>query len=153
MEAVMSITVRTPTDGDFFSWLALYEGYAAFYDVPLTDDRALLLWSWLTDASNEESALIAVDDGELVGLVHFREFVRPLEADRGMFIDDLFVADSARNAGTGKALIDAVSDRARDKGLGVVQWITAPDNETAQQLYDKVGKRTPWVTYELDLKS
>ncbi|MEO8907659.1 MAG: GNAT family N-acetyltransferase [Microbacteriaceae bacterium] len=147
----MSITIRTPSDADFFDWLGLYEGYAEFYEEPLTDQRALQLWSWLTDASHEENALVAVDDGSLVGLVHFREFTRPLEADRGSYIDDLFVQGDARNTGVGRALIAAVTDRARAAGLGVVQWITAPDNEDAQRLYDDVATPTPWVTYEIDL--
>ncbi|WP_308464867.1 GNAT family N-acetyltransferase [Rathayibacter soli] len=147
----MSITIRTPGDGDFFDWLGLYEGYAQFYEEPLTDQRALQLWSWLTDASHEENALVAVDDGSLVGLVHFREFTRPLEADQGSYIDDLFVKDDARHSGVGRALIDAVSDRARAAGHGVVQWITAADNAEAQALYDDVATRTPWVTYEIDL--
>jgi len=148
----MSITIRTPTDGDFFAWLGLYEGYAAFYNVQLTDERALLLWSWLTDANHEENVLVAAEDGELVGLAHFREFARPLEADRSIAIDDLYVADGKRRTGVGRQLIDAITDLARGKGFGVVQWVTAPDNGEAQKLYDSVGERTQWVTYEIDLK-
>lgn len=149
--AGMSITIRTPTDGDFFAWLGLYEGYAAFYNVQLTDERALLLWSWLSDVNHEENVLVAADDGELVGLVHFREFSRPLEADRSIAIDDLYVAEDKRRSGVAQQLIDAVVKQARGKGLGVVQWITAADNEEAQKLYDKVAERTNWLTYEIDL--
>jgi len=148
----MSITIRTPTDGDFFAWLGLYEGYATFYDVQLTDERALLLWSWLSDTNHEESVLVAADDGELVGLVHFREFARPLEADRSIAIDDLYVADDRRHLGVGQQLVDAVAERARAQGFGVVQWITAADNDEAQKLYDKIADRTSWITYEIDLK-
>lgn len=148
----MSITIRTPTDSDFFAWLGLYEGYTNFYNVTLTDQRALVLWSWLTDPQHEETVLVALDDDELVGLVHYRQFARPLEADHSVFIDDLYVAENAREHGVGEQLIEAVTTKAREKGLGAVQWITAPDNELALKLYDKVGKRTEWVTYEIDLK-
>jgi GNAT superfamily N-acetyltransferase len=148
----MSITIRTPTDGDFFSWLGLYEGYAEFYETVLTDEKALILWSWLSDPAHEENALVAVDDdGALVGLAHYREFSRPLESDRGLFIDDLYVTADARNKGVGTQLIEAVKALASEKKFGVVQWITAPDNETAQKVYDQVATRTPWVTYELEL--
>jgi ribosomal protein S18 acetylase RimI-like enzyme len=153
-EAVMPITIRTPHDSDFFSWLGVYEGYAKFYDTELTDQRALILWSWLSDAKHEENALIAVDDdadGEIVGLVHFREFSRPLEADRSLFIDDLFVVPDYRGKGVGRSLIDAVTKIGTDKGFGVVQWITAPDNADAQKLYDDVASRTSWVTYEREI--
>ena len=152
----MSLTVRPAADGDFFAWLGLYEKYAAFYETALTDAKALLVWSWLIDPGHEENALVAVDDeavGEntLLGLAHFREFARPLETDRGMFLDDLYVDEPARGHGAGKALIEAVRGIAQERNLGVVQWITAPDNETAIRIYEEVGARTPWLTYEIEL--
>ena len=147
----MSIDVRPVADGDFFAWLDLYEKYAEFYETPLTDQKALLLWSWLTAPDHEEDGLVAIEGERLVGLAHFREFARPLEADRGLFLDDLYVADENRGKGVGHALIEAVRQRAVERGLGVVQWITAHDNRTAQNVYDSVASRTSWVTYEIDL--
>jgi GNAT superfamily N-acetyltransferase len=147
----MSIDVRPVADGDFFAWLDLYEKYAEFYETPLTDQKALLLWSWLTAPDHEEDGLVAVDGDRLVGLAHFREFARPLEGDRGLFLDDLYVADESRGKGVGHTLIEAVRQRAVERGLGVVQWITAHDNRTAQNVYDSVASRTSWVTYEIDL--
>ena len=147
----MSIEIRPVADGDFFAWLDLYEQYAAFYETTLTDQKALLLWSWLTAPDHEEDGLVAVDDGRIVGLAHMREFPRPLEGDRGLFLDDLFVLEDKRGTGIGRSLIAAVRDRAQERGLGVVQWITARDNTDAQQVYDSVATRTSWVTYEIDL--
>lgn len=147
----MSIDVRPVADGDFFAWLDLYEKYAEFYETPLTDQKALLLWSWLTAPDHEEDGLVAVDGERLVGLAHFREFARPLEGDRGLFLDDLYVEDESRGTGVGHTLIEAVRQRAVERGLGVVQWITAHDNHTAQNVYDSVASRTSWVTYEIDL--
>ncbi|WP_085368471.1 GNAT family N-acetyltransferase [Leifsonia sp. NCR5] len=147
----MSIEVRPVADGDFFAWLDLYEKYAAFYETQLTDQKALLLWSWLTALDHEEDGLVAVEDGRIVGLAHVREFARPLEGDRGLFLDDLFVAEEDRHKGIGRTLIDAVRSLAEERGLGVVQWITARDNSEAQQVYDSVATRTSWVTYEIDL--
>lgn len=148
----MSITIREPRDRDFFAWLALYEGYAEFYAEPLTEERALTTWSWLTDPQHEENGLIALDEEErLVGLVNYRSFARPLEGDRGLWIDDLFVAPEARRRGVGSALIDAVKERAAKGGYSVVQWITAAGNDEARRLYDSVASATEWVTYELAL--
>jgi GNAT superfamily N-acetyltransferase len=150
----MSISIRPIIESDFFAWLELYDGYATFYETKLTDEKALLLWSWLVDADHEETGFVAVDDdndGALVGLAHVREFSRPLETDRGLYLDDLYVAESGRRQGTGRALMKAVRDLAEERKLGVVQWITAADNEAAQNLYDEVAARTPWVTYEITL--
>jgi len=147
----MTIEVRPVRDGDFFAWLELYSKYAEFYETELTDQRALVLWSWLTAPEHEEQGFVAVDGDRIVGLAHVREFARPLEGDRGLFLDDLFVLESERGAGIGRTLIDHVRSLAVERRLGVVQWITAQDNTNAQRVYDAVASRTSWVTYEIDL--
>ena len=147
----MSIEVRPVKEGDFFVWLDLYTQYAEFYDTRLTDQKALVLWSWLTSPDHEESGYVAVDGDRIVGLAHLREFARPLEGDRGLFIDDLYVLESERGNGIGHRLIQTARSLAEERGLGVVQWITAQDNTQAQRMYDSVANRTSWVTYEIDL--
>ncbi|MEV8215273.1 GNAT family N-acetyltransferase [Leifsonia sp. NPDC077715] len=149
----MSIEVRPVRDGDFFAWLDVYAQYAEFYDTQLTDQKALVLWSWLTAPEHEENGYVAVDGDRIVGLAHVREFARPLEGDRGLFVDDLFVIEEERGKGVGGQLLQQARSLAEERGLGVVQWITAHDNETAQKLYDAVANRTQWVTYEIDLAS
>jgi len=147
----MTIEVRPVRDGDFFAWLDVYAQYAEFYETELTDQKALVLWSWLTAPEHEESGYVAVDGDRIVGLTHVREFARPLEGDRGLFVDDLFVIEESRGKGVGGALLAQARSLAEERGLGVVQWITAHDNDTAQKLYDQVANRTQWVTYEIDL--
>lgn len=147
----MSIEVRPVKDGDFFAWLDVYAQYAEFYETQLTDQKALVLWSWLTDEDHEEDGYVAVDGDRIVGLANLREFARPLEGDRGLFVDDLFVVEEERGKGVGAALLQQARSIAEERGLGVVQWITAQDNATAQKLYDTVADRTSWVTYEIDL--
>ncbi|MCU1347891.1 MAG: acetyltransferase [Acidobacteria bacterium] len=147
----MSIEVRPVKDGDFFAWLDVYAQYADFYETELTDQKALVLWSWLTAPEHEEEGYVAVDGDRIVGLAHVREFARPLEGDHGLFLDDLFVIEEERGKGVGGALLQRVRSHAEERGLGVVQWITAHDNSAAQKLYDAVGNRTAWVTYEIDL--
>lgn len=146
----MTVTVRRVEDNEFFSWLDLYAGYGEFYEQPLTDEKALLVWSWITDSDNELEAYFAVDgDGTPIGLAHVREFVRPLDGSRGLYLDDLFVAVDARGDGAGTAILEALRHRAREQGLSIVRWITAKDNETARRVYDRVAEKTKWVTYDL----
>lgn len=146
----MAITVREPAEGDFFSWLALYEDYAAFYGRTLTDQGALLVWSWLTDAAHAERGLVAVDDdGALVGLVHFHQVPRPLDGDHALHIDDLFVVEEHREQGHGRSLIDAVAAQATQGGLGVVQWLARPDDEDARAFYDEIADASDVVVYRL----
>jgi ribosomal protein S18 acetylase RimI-like enzyme len=146
----MTVTVRPVQDNEFFTWLDLYAGYGDFYERPMTDEKALLVWSWISDPGNELEAYFAVDEEGLpIGLAHVREFARPLDGSKGLYLDDLFVAPGARGSGAGSALLDALRAAAKDRGLSVVRWITAKDNATARRLYDRFAQKTSWVTYDL----
>jgi ribosomal protein S18 acetylase RimI-like enzyme len=146
----MTANVRRVEDNEFFTWLDLYAGYGEFYEVPMSDEHALLVWSWISDPENELEAYFATDDdGTPIGLAHVREFVRPLDGSKGLYLDDLFVSPDARGAGAGTALLEALRDSAKERGLSVVRWITAKDNEAARRLYDRFAEKTKWVTYDL----
>jgi ribosomal protein S18 acetylase RimI-like enzyme len=148
----VTVSVRPLGDKDFFPWLGLFEGYSEFYKSDLTDEKALRVWSWIIDKNHAlEGAVALDDDGEMVGVAHYREVPRTLDADRGLFLDDLYVVPDARSTGAGRALMDFVMQHARDRHISQIQLVTAADNTTAQRLYDAVGTRTDWVTYEIEL--
>ena len=146
----MTFEIRPVKYRDFFNWLPLFAGYGEFYGTPVHDEKALLVWSWISEKKHDLSALVAQDeDGSLVGLAHYRTFARPLAGGTGIYIDDLFVSPDARGTGVATALIEKVTEIARAQRSEIVRWVTAPDNDEAQVLYDKIAKRTDWITYDL----
>lgn len=131
-------------------WNQLYAGYAAFYRVVQTEEMRDRVWSWLMDPEHEVEGLVALDEmGRAVGLAHFRSFARPLSATTGGFLDDLFVAETARGSGAAEALIRRIAAIGRERGWSVIRWITAEDNARARKLYDRLARKTDWVTYDL----
>ena len=64
---------------------------------------------------------------------------------------DQFVAPAARSNGVGRALLQWVIDISVARKWSGLQWLTAEDNTDARRLYDRVGKATSWVTYEVEL--
>jgi GNAT superfamily N-acetyltransferase len=54
-------------------------------------------------------------------------------------VEDLFVAEEARGAGLGRALLDLAIARARARGCRRVELDTTRDNEAALGLYRSVG--------------
>ncbi|WP_139417078.1 GNAT family N-acetyltransferase [Agromyces laixinhei] len=147
----MNYEIRPTGDDDFFGWLPLFEAYCRFYETELDDAKALIVWNWIRDESEPLQAALAVDDeGQPVGFAHFRAVPSSLTATRGMFLDDLYVDESARGSGIGRSLIEYVHERAAEIGQGGVSWITADDNAPAQRVYDQLARRTSWVTYEMD---
>lgn len=147
----MTVSVRALEHGDRERWQQLYAGYGDFYEKPLSDEKADLVFSWLLDPDHESHALVAFDDDRLVGIGHYREFSRPLAGGRGLYLDDLFVEPDARGAGAATAIIEALRLIAIERGLGIVRWITASDNTRAQRIYDRLATRTRWVTYDMEV--
>ena len=130
-------------------WRRLYDGYAAFYKRPMTDEIAETVWRWIHDPAHELEGILAVQDGRAVGLAHFRRMPNPLRgADIG-FLDDLFVDPAARGGRVGERLLLHLAELARARGWSVVRWLTADDNYRARSLYDRVARKAVWNVYEL----
>ncbi len=101
------------------------------------------------------------DDGMLLGAWHGSELVgyaclywsfTSLVPAETVLMNDLYVDPSARGQDVGRALIEASAAIARKRGAHHLEWATAPDNHTAQRLYDAIGaKRSTWIEYDLDL--
>ena len=74
-----------------------------------------------------------------------------LDAARIGVLNDLYVVPDARGAGVGRSLIEHCRGLCRQRAAAKLVWETAPDNETAQRLYDGIGaERSTWLTYEID---
>ena len=67
------------------------------------------------------------------------------------YLQDLFTAPNARGHGVGRALIEAVYDRARTAGSTLVYWQTHETNLTAQRLYDAVADRSGFIVFRKDV--
>lgn len=146
------ISVRPIAISDYASWCSLYAAYEEFYQVTQTQAMRDQVWSWLHDATHEVNGFIATDHaGAAIGLAHYRPFARPLSASTGGYLDDLFVAPSARGNAVGTKLIEAVTQVAKQKNWSVLRWITAENNYPARSTYDKLAMQTQWVTYDIKL--
>ena len=144
--------IRPIAPSDHDAWRELFRDYGVFYETEFTDEVLDGVWAWLLDPAHEVSALVADDDGELVGFAHIRRVHDTFTAGPGWFLDDLYVAARiAAGQGIARALIERGYADATAAGGGTFRWITAADNETAQLLYDRIATRAGWVVYEKEL--
>jgi len=84
-------------------------------------------------------ALIAWNGAEAVGLaLYFREFSTWL-GQPGVYVQDLYVAPSARGTGLGSKLMQAVYDRSRGWSAAYCKLMVHADNDAAISFYSRLG--------------
>jgi GNAT superfamily N-acetyltransferase len=147
----IEVEIAPVTDEEFEELLPLIAAYQRFYEVAEIDDERNRSFFRRFLALSEDGLLLgARSEGRLVGYACLYWHFSSLEATECVLMNDLFVAESARGQGVGRALIEASAEVARERGAPFVEWSTAPDNKTAQRLYDSTGaERTEWFSYEL----
>ncbi|OGV35722.1 MAG: hypothetical protein A3E88_04230 [Legionellales bacterium RIFCSPHIGHO2_12_FULL_35_11] len=145
----MSITIRAIEQTDLSGWKALYKKYLAHYKTELTEPQLVTLWSWFFDSEKQMYGNVAIHENKIIGLVHFREFLRPIKAASAIFMDDLYVENNHRGKGVARSLIKSVNDYALTTHMPLVRWVTAHDNHDAMRLYDKVATQTQWRIYDM----
>ncbi len=133
--------------------LPLIAAYQRFYEAERIDDeRNLAFFSRFLAPSDDGVLLAAWRDREPLGYAClFWSFTSLVPAET-VLLNDLYVVESSRGEGVGRALIEASARVARERGAHHLEWATQPGNRTAQLLYDKTGAaRGEWVVYELPL--
>ncbi len=148
------MAVREATEADLPALLPLLRGYCDFYEVEPSDEGLERVALGVIAAPEDEAfLLVATDDsGEVVGIAVCVWSWSSLHGGRIVYLNDLFVAQSARGAGHADALIEAVTEVARRHGAASVNWLTAADNHRAQAVYDRAGAEfATFREYELKL--
>lgn len=137
--------------GELEELLPLIAAYQRFYEVEEIDDQRNRTFFRRFLAPSEDGLLLgARREGKLLGYACLYWHFSSLEAVETLLMNDLYVSEEARGQGVGRALIEATAEVARERGVPLVEWATAPDNHTAQRLYDSTGaERSEWFSYEL----
>ncbi len=141
------------SEGQFERLLPLIAAYQRFYEAERIDEeRNRAFFSRFIAPSEDGMLLGAWREDELIGYACLYWSFTSIAPGETVLMNDLYVDPASRGQGVGRALIDASAAIARERGAERLEWATAPDNKTAQRLYDSTGaKRSEWVEYELGL--
>ena len=146
-----ALIVRPVVRADYAQWLPLWDGYNAFYGragaTALPAEITAMTWSRFFDAYEPVHALVAESAGKLLGLVHYLFHRSTTLLGPTCYLQDLFTAEAARGKGVGRALIEAVYERAKAADCSRVDWLTHETNATARRLYDQVAERPGFIVY------
>ena len=142
-----NIVIRSIGENEREAWNPLWAGYLAFYKSELRPEISDLTWDRFHDPDEQIFALGGYVDGELMAIAHYLFHRSTWAPDRYCYLEDLFVAPAARGRGLGRALIEAVYEKARVANASRVYWLTQSNNTQARILYDKVADNLGFIQY------
>jgi GNAT superfamily N-acetyltransferase len=146
------VNIARATNADLGDLLPLMRAYCDFYEATPSDDALLeLARALIADPEHEGVQLLAREEGKPLGFATIYWSWATTRAVRIGVMNDLYVAPEARGKGLAEALIRACVEECRKRGASRLTWQTAPDNERAQRVYERIGaKRSQWIDYALD---
>jgi ribosomal protein S18 acetylase RimI-like enzyme len=149
------IAVTRAGEADLGELLPLMRGYCDFYEVSPSDEQLLALArALIADPERDGVQLLARDGDTAVGFATIYWSWATTIASRIGVMNDLFVSPAARGSGAAEALIHGCVEECRTHGAAELTWQTAPDNERAQRVYDRIGaERSQWVDYSLSVRA
>jgi GNAT superfamily N-acetyltransferase len=140
---------------DYAQWRPLWDGYNAFYGrvgaTALPEPVTAATWERFFRASEPMHALVAEDQGSLVGLVHYLFHRSTNRLPDVCYLQDLYTKETRRGKGAGRQMIQAVYDAARKAGSTRVYWTTQATNLAARALYDKLARHLGFIVYSHEL--
>lgn len=143
------VTIRPLQAADRADWARLWTGYLDFYETSVPGEVYDSTFARLLgDDPRDFSALVAEQEGRLVGLAHYLFHRHAWKLEEVCYLQDLYADPALRGRGVGRALIEAVYSAADDHGAASVYWLTQDFNHTARRLYDRIGQLTPFIKYQ-----
>ncbi len=148
----MSIEIRHATPGDeatilaFINELAAYEKLA--HEVVATESK---LRQSLFCQGPKVFALIAEIDGEPCGFALYFFNYSTFLGQHGLYLEDLYVRENHRGAGTGKALLARLARIAKENDCGRMEWWVLDWNAPSIAFYKSLGAEAmdDWTVYRL----
>ena len=138
-----------PVIFDLIKELALYE---KLVDQVVTNEKAIKATLFGEKAYAE--AYLATWEGRPAGLVIFFHNYSTFLGKPGFYIEDLYVKESCRGLGIGKALFLECVRIAKERDCGRLEWSVLNWNP-ARNFYEKLGAYPlkEWIVYRLDKKA
>jgi GNAT superfamily N-acetyltransferase len=138
--------IRPLVAEDRDSWERLWARYLAYHGIA-ADHLPDVMWPRIMDPVEPVHALGAFDEGDLLGIAHYIFHRHMWTRGDHCFLSDVFTTEVARRRGVGRALVEAVFDRARAQGAVCVYGMTHTGNVISRPLYDQIAELLDVVVY------
>ncbi len=135
-----AVAIRALAEADVPAFFALLQAKAAFdgcaESLLATEDsvRAALF-----GPSPMTRALVAMADGQLVGMATYYMIFSTFIMQPGLWLDDLYLDPARRGQGIGRAMMAQLCAIASEHGCARVDWTVASRNQDGQRFYARLG--------------
>jgi GNAT superfamily N-acetyltransferase len=146
------LVIRDPAPDDEGAWRVLWARYCAFYEKSVPEAVTAGTWARILTPGSPLFGRIAQWKGDVVGFTVSILHQGSWTLDPICYLEDLFVAPSARGRGIGRALIADLLGRAKERGWSRLYWHTRESNAPARRLYNEFATADDFVRYRLNLR-
>lgn len=144
--------IEQATIEDLEEVAVLFDKYRQFYQQPTDLEGAR---SYISERlENKESTIFIVKNSEKpLGFAQLYPTFSSISMARAWILNDLFVEKDARKQGVGAMLLLKAKEFALQTGAKSISLSTAPDNHSAQRLYERHGyvRDDQFYHYELNV--
>jgi len=143
----MKATIRPIEAQDEARWRVLWDAYTRFYEREPVEAVTRHTWSRIMDASSPVKAIVAVHEGEVVGIANYLLHENTSTLAPVCYLQDLYVDPKSRASGVGKQLIEWLVAEMEREGWARLYWATRENNYRARGLYDKFTPHSGFLRY------
>ncbi len=97
-------------------------------------------------AESVEGLLIGYVLGMILDLVP-----ETFEPERGGFLADIYVMESYRHQGIGRALVQQLMNWFKRNGIQHVEWYVATENQSGRRFWESIGGREVMIRMRIEL--
>ena len=142
------IRVDPAGPGDEADWRRLWAEWQAHMKGAVPERATADAWAAAMNEGSGLHILIARDvAGRALGFANVSETMFAWTGGPILFLQDLFVMESARGQGAGEALLKAIYDLADAIGASQVFWMVNEGDDRLQGFYTRHAIRTPYLRY------
>ena len=129
--------------------LPLIRAYQEFYNVAnISDSKNEEFFSQFSESNPAGCQFLYRDNEVVVGFATVYFSYASSITSKVAVLNDLFTVSNLRGQGVGRKLVEHCHQFASENNASRLQWVTAPDNEVAQKLYDSIGaNKSNWNIY------
>lgn len=132
---------------DFIMELAIYEKLPNAVKTTVKEIKNSIF-----SPNSTVKALICEEDGKAIGYaVYFYNYSTWL-GKNGIYLEDLYVNESKRGRGAGKAMIKYLAKKAISENCGRFEWACLDWNTPSREFYESLGAvaLNEWIGYRLE---